>query len=136
MEKISKRNFIKLLFGFILFPFIYLIGKLISIEINSKERLNRIVEIPNNFTDKITFWGDFIVINQKNSLQIYSSKCTHLGCKINKIDNDKLLCPCHGSAYSFSGKVLNGPANRNLTKLDFKTDIKNKKIIVLINESL
>ena len=76
------------------------------------------------------------MIKQNNTLQIFSSKCTHLGCKINKIDNDKLICPCHGSVYSINGKVLNGPAIKNLTQLSFKTDLINNKIKVLIDEAI
>ena len=136
MKQISKRNFLKYLSGFFLLPFIYLFDKLIDIEINSKNRRHSFVEIPNNFIRQITFFENFIVIKQNNTLQIFSSKCTHLGCKINKIDNHKLICPCHGSVYSINGKVLNGPAIKNLTQLSFKTDLINNKIKVLIDEAI
>lgn len=39
--------------------------------------------------------------------------CTHLGCVPNK-DASGWLCPCHGSVYDNSGRVLHGPAPRNL----------------------
>ncbi len=39
--------------------------------------------------------------------------CTHLGCVPNK-NSDGWLCPCHGSVYDNSGRVLHGPAPRNL----------------------
>ena len=39
--------------------------------------------------------------------------CTHLGCVPNRRDNG-WLCPCHGSAYDNSGRVIHGPAPRNL----------------------
>ena len=39
--------------------------------------------------------------------------CTHLGCIPNK--NVKgWLCPCHGSVYDNSGRIIAGPAPRNL----------------------
>lgn len=39
--------------------------------------------------------------------------CTHLGCIPNK--NAKgWLCPCHGSVYDNSGRIISGPAPRNL----------------------
>ena len=43
--------------------------------------------------------------------------CTHLGCTAeeNK-DGEGFSCPCHGSRYSKSGKVLAGPATKNLTR--------------------
>lgn len=39
--------------------------------------------------------------------------CTHLGCVPNRNENG-WLCPCHGSVYDNSGRVLAGPAPRNL----------------------
>jgi len=39
--------------------------------------------------------------------------CTHLGCVPNKV-TDGWLCPCHGSVYDNSGRVLRGPAPKNL----------------------
>ncbi len=39
--------------------------------------------------------------------------CTHLGCVPNKTKAG-WLCPCHGSVYDNSGRVLHGPAPRNL----------------------
>lgn len=39
--------------------------------------------------------------------------CTHLGCVPNKSDTG-WLCPCHGSIYDNSGRIISGPAPRNL----------------------
>lgn len=39
--------------------------------------------------------------------------CTHLGCVPNK-NPDGWLCPCHGSRFDNSGRVIRGPAARNL----------------------
>jgi ubiquinol-cytochrome c reductase iron-sulfur subunit len=39
--------------------------------------------------------------------------CTHLGCVPNKTDAG-WLCPCHGSMYDNSGRVVRGPAPKNL----------------------
>lgn len=39
--------------------------------------------------------------------------CTHLGCIPNN-NSDGWLCPCHGSVYDNSGRILSGPAPRNL----------------------
>jgi ubiquinol-cytochrome c reductase iron-sulfur subunit len=39
--------------------------------------------------------------------------CTHLGCIPNPREGG-WLCPCHGSAYDISGRVIRGPAPRNL----------------------
>jgi Rieske Fe-S protein len=40
--------------------------------------------------------------------------CTHEGCTITSADGDIYVCPCHGSRYNRSGKVLAGPAMASL----------------------
>mgnify|MGYP000049867202 CR=1 FL=1 len=39
--------------------------------------------------------------------------CTHLGCVPSR-KKDGWFCPCHGSVYDNSGRILTGPAPRNL----------------------
>jgi ubiquinol-cytochrome c reductase iron-sulfur subunit len=44
---------------------------------------------------------------------IVLGNCTHLGCV--PISNGKgWRCPCHGSVFDLSGRILSGPAPRNL----------------------
>lgn len=40
--------------------------------------------------------------------------CTHLGCIPNREADGSWSCPCHGSRYDGSGRVIRGPAPRNL----------------------
>ncbi|MCJ8282283.1 MAG: Rieske 2Fe-2S domain-containing protein, partial [Rivularia sp. ALOHA_DT_140] len=41
--------------------------------------------------------------------------CTHLGCVVPwKIAENKFKCPCHGSQYDATGKVVRGPAPLSL----------------------
>jgi len=40
--------------------------------------------------------------------------CTHLGCVPNRNAEGGWLCPCHGSLYDASGRVIRGPAPKNL----------------------
>lgn len=53
--------------------------------------------------------------DEQNSLHFVDTECTHMGCTI-KWNNDEKSwdCPCHGSRFSYEGKVLNGPANKPL----------------------
>jgi len=50
---------------------------------------------------------DAIVVNDGGQISAVSGTCTHLGCKLQPDDADKrLTCPCHQTAFSWSGKVL------------------------------
>ena len=44
-----------------------------------------------------------------------SRKCTHLGCTVPWVEDDKLFaCPCHGSTFDITGSVVQAPAPRAL----------------------
>jgi cytochrome b6-f complex iron-sulfur subunit len=50
---------------------------------------------------------DAVLINDGGNISAVSGICTHLGCKLQPDDaNRKLNCPCHQTAFSWSGKVL------------------------------
>ncbi len=51
---------------------------------------------------------------QKPDWLVVVGVCTHLGCVPNRDATGGWLCPCHGSMYDASGRVIRGPAPRNL----------------------
>lgn len=59
----------------------------------------------------------YIVVESKEAITDYgiNAVCTHLGCVVpwNAAEN-KFKCPCHGSQYDATGKVVRGPAPRSL----------------------
>jgi len=72
---------------------------------NLKERQGIVLE-----EEKIAAYKD-----HKRQLHTYSAVCTHLGCTITWNNSEKSFdCPCHGSRFSSSGTVINGPANTAL----------------------
>jgi nitrite reductase/ring-hydroxylating ferredoxin subunit len=66
-----------------------------------------------------------VVTKGKKKLAVYKDKagkchavsavCTHMGCLVNWNNAEKTWdCPCHGSRFSCRGKVINGPAVKDL----------------------
>lgn len=44
-------------------------------------------------------------------LFLVDSKCTHLGCELEYNNGERTFdCPCHGSRFTYEGKVIEGPA--------------------------
>lgn len=64
--------------------------------------------------DPLAFYRD-----SRGSLHSFSAVCPHLGCTLrwNKVEKS-FDCPCHGSRFSYSGRVINGPANDDLSPSD------------------
>jgi cytochrome b6-f complex iron-sulfur subunit len=60
---------------------------------------------------------EFILFDRQEKCWTLSRKCTHLGCRLNYIEElDLLECPCHQSRFStITGEVIKGPAKTPLT---------------------
>ncbi|HXF49518.1 MAG TPA: Rieske (2Fe-2S) protein [Verrucomicrobiae bacterium] len=64
-----------------------------------------------------------IVLFQDGTGELFavSTTCTHAGCEVRKTKS-KFECPCHGSQYDLSGKVIRGPAPAALTRFPVKKE--------------
>jgi len=61
--------------------------------------------------------SELLVLRQSDgSYTVLSSVCTHRGCTVDA-QGARLVCPCHGSTYDRTGRVLVGPAERPLAQL-------------------
>lgn len=49
--------------------------------------------------------------------QAVSLTCTHQGCTVARLPDGQFRCPCHGATYDSEGRVLQGPARRDLPRL-------------------
>lgn len=54
----------------------------------------------------------FVAYGEKG-VRAMSAVCTHLGCTVGKVEWG-YQCPCHGSRFDSSGRVLRGPAPKPL----------------------
>lgn len=62
--------------------------------------------------DKVAAYKD-----PEGNLHTVSAVCTHLGCIVNWNSAEKSWdCPCHGARFNCEGKVLHGPAIKDLEK--------------------
>ncbi|HAX74378.1 MAG TPA: cytochrome b6-f complex iron-sulfur subunit [Cyanobacteria bacterium UBA11372] len=59
----------------------------------------------------------YVVVGEDKTIADYgiNAVCTHLGCVVPwNIAENKFKCPCHGSQYDSTGKVVRGPAPLSL----------------------
>lgn len=48
----------------------------------------------------------------------FSSTCTHQGCQVSSVEDDQIVCACHGSVFSATdGGVVTGPATAPLPEV-------------------
>lgn len=125
LSKIKRRNLLKLLW---LAPFISLYKYL-----TPKVKKDNFISVP---LASLPFKGAYLIkdkhagiIKKNEGIKVFSISCTHLGCVLN-VENDKFICPCHGSVFDLEGNVLQGPALKPLKQLEYK--IENENIIVYI----
>lgn len=116
-KKISRHKFFKLLSYALLLPLIYLLNKMVKDQQKFKagNREIKLVDPPMG----LSISGPVIISKTKNGMSVFSSKCTHLGCEINKVENEEIVCPCHGSRYNKDGEPTKGPSVKGLKKLDY-----------------
>lgn len=65
------------------------------------------------------FKGDptYVIVQEDQTISDYglNAVCTHLGCVVPwNAGQNKFMCPCHGSQYDNTGKVVRGPAPLSL----------------------
>ncbi len=53
--------------------------------------------------------------DESGNVFIVNTKCPHLGCQLEWNPDEKSWdCPCHGSRFDHTGRLLNGPAQENI----------------------
>ena len=64
-------------------------------------------------------------------VKVVSAICTHLGCVIEKTE-EGFQCPCHGSCFNESGKVISGAASKDLPWYRLYKDTDGQVIVDLL----
>ncbi len=68
------------------------------------------------------------IYSDKDGIFAISKVCTHLGCIVYAVDWG-FQCPCHGSRYNEEGKVIGGPAPRNLPWLEISQEVDGSLVV-------
>jgi nitrite reductase/ring-hydroxylating ferredoxin subunit len=58
-----------------------------------------------------------VVVTQPEAgtFKAFTAICPHQGCTVGSVENNEIICPCHGSKFSAQdGSVIQGPANSPL----------------------
>nr|MDA3832762.1 Rieske (2Fe-2S) protein [Spirochaetales bacterium] len=70
-----------------------------------------------------------VIIRRETEVFALSLVCTHLGCTVN-VTAENIICPCHGSIFDRDGKVLKGPSDKPLERLEVEEQ--GEKLVVLV----
>ncbi len=70
-----------------------------------------------------------LLIRRGDELFALSPVCTHRGCKVRTQEDNSFLCKCHKSRFDPHGKVVNGPAVKDLLRLKVKLTADNRVLV-------
>lgn len=83
--------------------------------------VSELLSLPANKGQIIKYEGQTAGVykDENSEIHLVSATCTHMGCTVswNNIENT-WDCPCHGSRFTITGEVINGPANTALERID------------------
>ena len=66
-----------------------------------------------------------VVVTQPQAgvFKAFTAVCTHQGCTVGGVADNRIVCPCHGSVFSAQdGSVINGPAASPLAAMTAKVN--------------
>jgi menaquinol-cytochrome c reductase iron-sulfur subunit len=96
-------------------------------------QLEYVATVQDGYLESKTQKAVWAVKQPNGEVTVFSPMCTHLGCGYHWDGGaHQFKCPCHGSAFDVSGRVVGGPAPRPLDALPSKVD--NGRLLIMYKE--
>lgn len=89
----------------------------------SGEDLKELAELATNEGKIVKFRDEKLAMfkDENGAVHALSPICTHVGCEVKWNNAEQSWdCPCHGTRYSYDGRVMTGPASKNLAKINVR----------------
>jgi menaquinol-cytochrome c reductase iron-sulfur subunit len=97
------------------------------------KQLEYVATVQDGYLETKTQKALWAVKQPDGQVTVFSPMCTHLGCGYHwDAGAQQFKCPCHGSVFDMSGRVVAGPAPRPLDALPSKLD--NGRLLVVFKE--
>jgi menaquinol-cytochrome c reductase iron-sulfur subunit len=109
------------------------VGAVDELPVGRPRQLDHVTTIRDGWMETKSQKAVWAVKQSGGDVTVFSPICTHLGCGYRWDDEqNRFLCPCHGSSFDVSGQVLSGPAPRPLDPLP--TKVENGRLLVMYKE--
>ncbi len=134
-EGLSRRDFLGLAsIGALILSFLTVLAGIFRMtkadvyyEESRKFKIGKPEEFPSGTVKKIDDKKVFIFADN-DGFHAVSGVCTHLGCIVHAAE-EGFQCPCHGSKFDKNGKVISGPAPRNLPWLEMSRHVDGNLVV-------
>jgi nitrite reductase/ring-hydroxylating ferredoxin subunit/uncharacterized membrane protein len=65
-----------------------------------------------------------VLVRKGEKISALADRCSHRGCALHegRLENDTIVCPCHGSTFRLDGSIVKGPATSPQPSLEVRVE--------------